>query len=86
MKAFCVFVLSGRPKPKGPRWRAEASFLIGNEMQSIEIQPMEDWLKDRIELLREKIEFDLEEDNEIDEELVEEKNFLDTILEKLTEE
>lgn len=47
---------------------------------------MEDWLQDRIDLLQAKIVHDLEEDNEIDEAIVEEKNFLDTILNKLTEE
>lgn len=55
-------------------------------MQFIDITPMEEWLQDRIDLLEAKLVWDMEEDNEIDEALVEEKKFLETIVEKLTEE
>lgn len=52
-------------------------------MYDIKIQPMEDWLQDRIDLLQTKIVTDLEEDNELDEALVAEHDLLETLLNKL---
>ena len=54
--------------------------------ETIKIQPMEEWLQDRIDLIDTKLVMDMDEGNELEESLLEEKSLLETILEKLTEE
>ena len=51
--------------------------------ETIKIQPMEEWLEDRMDLLEAKLSSDREEGREADEELVAEKELLKTILERL---
>lgn len=52
-------------------------------MAEIKIQPMEEWLEDRMDLLQAKIVADLEEDDKTGDGLVEEYELLKTILGKL---
>lgn len=54
--------------------------------ETIKIQPMEEWLQDRIDLIDTKLVMDMDEGNELEESLLEEKSLIETILEKLTEE
>lgn len=55
-------------------------------MEEIKIKPMEEWLQDRIDLIDTKLVVDMDEGKKLDDSLLEEKSFLETILEKLTEE
>lgn len=52
-------------------------------MDNIKIQPMEDWLQDRVDLLQAKIVMDLEENDTMDDALVEEHDFLEYLLTKM---
>lgn len=52
-------------------------------MDKIKIQPMEDWLQDRVDLLQAKIVMDLEENDTMDDALVEEHDFLEYLLTKM---
>ena len=51
--------------------------------ETIKIQPMEEWLEDRMDLLEAKLSADRKNGQERDEELVAEKELLKTILERL---